>query len=252
MIGPELSLSKPSNYWTAARRPAACLALVVPLMVLYEIGLSWAAGGDAPNPLRAGADSWIRVLLGWVGLNDRWAAPLLLTLALAAWQAVDRRDWRIRGRWLLGMAVEGCLLGVALVGVSRVLDLGFDQAERGGMFLNVNTTGSSALWLGFLGAGIYEEALFRLALVPLIYAAARALYTPRIIAVTLAMTCSGMLFALAHHVGAPGETFTWFAFVFRWLAGVYFAAVFVIRGFGIAVAAHVAYDILVGGLGWHF
>ena len=52
--------------------------------------------------------------------------------------------------------------------------------------------------------------------------------------------------------GTPGEAFTWFAFIFRWLAGVYFAWVFVVRGFGVAVGAHTAYDILVGWLGWHF
>ena len=55
-----------------------------------------------------------------------------------------------------------------------------------------------------------------------------------------------------HHAGAPGEAFTWFAFIFRWMAGVYFSWVFVTRGFGIAVGTHAAYDILVGWLGWHF
>ena len=39
---------------------------------------------------------------------------------------------------------------------------------------------------------------------------------------------------------------------FRWLAGVYFAWVFVVRGFGVAVGTHTAYDILVGWLDWHF
>ena len=61
-----------------------------------------------------------------------------------------------------------------------------------------------------------------------------------------------LLFSLAHHAGTPGEAFTWFAFVFRWLAGVYFAWVFVVRGFGVAVGTHTAYDLLVGWLGWHF
>ena len=50
--------------------------------------------------------------------------------------------------------------------------------------------------------------------------------------------------------GDAGEAFTWFAFIFRWLAGVFFAWVFVVRGFGVAVGTHTAYDILVGWLGW--
>ena len=106
--------------------------------------------------------------------------------------------------------------------------------------------------IGFLGAGVYEEALFRLALVPCFFGALRLLQTPTVLASSLAVTASALLFSLAHHAGSPGEAFTWFAFIFRWLAGVYFAWVFVVRGFGVAVGTHSAYDMLVGWIGWHF
>src|SRR5262249_48747599 len=82
--------------------------------------------------------------------------------------------------------------------------------------------GPLALLLGFLGAGVYEEALFRLLLVPLFFATLRLLQAPAVLASTLAVTASALLFSLAHHAGMPGESFTWFAFIFRWLAGVYF------------------------------
>jgi membrane protease YdiL (CAAX protease family) len=112
--------------------------------------------------------------------------------------------------------------------------------------------GPLAALVGFLGAGVYEEALFRLVLIPVFFAALRALQTPQVIASSAAITASSLLFSLAHHAGTPGEAFTWFAFIFRWLAGVYFAWVFVVRGFGVAVGTHTAYDVLVGWLGWHF
>ena len=105
--------------------------------------------------------------------------------------------------------------------------------------------------IGYLGAGVYEEALFRLVLVPVLFGLLRLLQTPQVLASALAVTGSALLFSLAHHAGTPGEAFTWFAFVFRWMAGVFFAWVFVIRGFGIAVGTHTAYDILVGWVGWH-
>ncbi len=79
----------------------------------------------------------------------------------------------------------------------------------------------------------------------------RLLMVPSFFACTLAVTASSLLFSLAHHAGAPGEAFTWFAFIFRWLAGVFFAWVFVVRGFGVAVGTHTAYDMLVGWLDWH-
>jgi hypothetical protein len=93
--------------------------------------------------------------------------------------------------------------------------------------------------------------VFRLALIPLAYGVFRLFLTPKILAGTLAVTGSALAFSVAHHVGVPGEPFTWYAFFFRWVAGVYFAWVFVVRGFGVAVGTHAAYDILVGWLDWH-
>ena len=84
------------------------------------------------------------------------------------------------------------------------------------------------------------------------FAALRLLQTPAVLASALAVTAAGLLFSLRITPGVPGEAFTWFAFIFRWLAGVYFAWVFVVRGFGVAVGTHTAYDILVGWLDWHF
>jgi membrane protease YdiL (CAAX protease family) len=85
-----------------------------------------------------------------------------------------------------------------------------------------------------------------LMLVPTLFGLLRLLQMPQILASSWAVTASALLFALAHHAGSPPETFTWYAFIFRWMAGVFFAWVFVIRGFGIAVGTHTAYDLLVG------
>jgi hypothetical protein len=57
------------------------------------------------------------------------------------------------------------------------------------------------------------------------------------------------LFSLAHYVGPHGDEIRLASFIFRTLAGAFFAVLFVVRGFGIAVGAHAGYDILVGLLG---
>jgi hypothetical protein len=245
------------SYWSQTRRPLPCLIFVLPILVLYEAGVHWLAS-HGTEELRTGADAWMRLALGAIGLTDQWLLPLALVVALLAWQALDPREWRFAPSCLAGMAIESLVFAVALIGLSRLVDLGFTRLERPGGAA-VLAAGAAALrWadpaplVGYLGAGVYEEALFRLALIPLLFGAFRLLQMPAIPARTLAITASALLFSCAHHAGMPGETFTWFAFIFRWVAGVFFAWVFVVRGFGVAVGTHTTYDILVGWLGWHF
>jgi hypothetical protein len=228
---------------------------VAPLLLAYELGVAW-LGGPSAGALRTGADAWMRRGLASLGLTDHWLLPGVVVGVLLAWQGVSRRDWRFPPWSLLGMVGESLVLAVALVGLSRLVDLGFAFLERSGPpVLAAGASGSNpaaAPLIGFLGAGVYEEALFRLMLIPLFYGVLRVLKTPQVVASSAAVTASALLFSLAHHAGTPGEAFTWFAFIFRWLAGVYFAWVFLARGFGVAVGTHTAYDILVGWLGWHF
>ncbi len=236
------------SYWATTRRPLPCLVFVLPFLVAYEAGVIW-LGGPSADALRAGADAWVRQGLAAVGLTDRWLLPLALTSGLVTWQAIDRRDWRFPLSTLVGMAVESLVLAVALVGLSKVVDLGFSRLEGPGLLATPRH--AIAPVVGFLGVGLYEEALFRLALIPMLYQGLRALTIPSLFACTLAITASSLVFSLAHHAGAPGEAFTWFAFIFRWLAGVFFAWVFVVRGFGVAVGTHTAYDLLVDCVGFH-
>lgn len=244
----KVATERPS-YWSLTRRPIPCLAFIVPLLLIYELGVLW-LGGASSQALRTGADGWMRHVLARVGVTDQWFLPLSLVLILVAWQVVQRKDWRFPLSIPVGMALESLVLGVALVGVSRLVDVGFSFLEHSrGHTLAVPPV--SARLIGFLGAGVYEEALFRLILIPSLFALLRTLQAPTVVASTAAMTVSAFLFSVAHHAGTPGEAFTWFAFIFRWLAGIYFAWVFMARGIGIAVGTHTAYDMLVGWLGWH-
>jgi hypothetical protein len=240
---------RPGSYWSATRRPFPSLLLVAPLVIAYEWAVIW-LGGSTPGKLRTGADAWMRRVLASFGVDDRWLLPLLLIVILLGWQVVSYRDWRFSPGILAGMVVESLVWAVMLVGISRLIDAGFSYLERGETLAlaigpaRPNSFVSSLI--GYLGAGVYEETLFRLMLVPLFYWSLKLLLTPQIFATTLAVTGSALLFALAHHAGCPDEPFTWFAFIFRWMAGVFFAWVFILRGFGVAVGTHTIYDILVG------
>jgi membrane protease YdiL (CAAX protease family) len=98
----------------------------------------------------------------------------------------------------------------------------------------------------FVGAGIYEEVLFRLLLFSALAFLLRLAYLPSLLAVPLAAVGSAALFSGAHHVGPFGESYDPYVFLFRMVAGVYFALVFRLRGFGVAAGAHALYDVVVG------
>jgi hypothetical protein len=196
----------------------------------------------------------MRSALASVGVADHWLLPLVLVVILLSWQVVSFRDWRFSPGILAGMVVESFVWAVALLGISRMIDVAFSYLEQGRPLLLAIESGSGHRSLvgliGYIGAGVYEETLFRLILVPLFFSTLRLLQAPQVFASALAVTASALMFALAHHAGNPAEQFTWFAFVFRWMAGVFFAWIFVLRGFGIAVGTHTMYDILVGWIAW--
>lgn len=238
------------SYWDLTRRPMPSLFFVIPILLAYEIGVACIGGSD-PGALRTGIDGWFRQGLASVRLSDAWLPPAALIGILLVWQSADHRSWTVRPSTLLGMLLESLVLAIALIGISRLIDLGLDQIEHVDSLVMQAVPGSSgahsgARLLGFLGAGVYEEAIFRLLLIPALFGALRVLLVPEVLAGALAVTGSALVFSLAHHVGLPGEAFTWYAFVFRWFAGVYFAWAFVTRGFGVAVGTHVFYDCLVG------
>jgi membrane protease YdiL (CAAX protease family) len=54
---------------------------------------------------------------------------------------------------------------------------------------------------------------------------------------------SSLAFALYHYLG--NEAFSWRSLVFRTVAGVYFAGLFLLRGFGVTAFSHSCYDIFV-------
>jgi Type II CAAX prenyl endopeptidase Rce1-like len=244
---------RPCSYWEATRLPVPSLLFVAPLVTVYEVAILIAGSHGDPAAFRSGADAWMRRVLAAAGLSSPWFLPLLLVVILMGWQVARSRDWRFSPSILTGMIAESLAWAIALLGVGRMIDLGFSYLEQGrAPLLAVDPAAigpSLTAYIGYVGAGVYEETLFRLMLVPTFYATLRVLQMPQVLASSWAVTASALLFALAHHAGMPGEPFTWYAFIFRWMAGVFFAWVFVLRGFGIAVGTHTAYDILVGWMG---
>jgi membrane protease YdiL (CAAX protease family) len=97
-----------------------------------------------------------------------------------------------------------------------------------------------------LGAGLYEELLFRVVLVSALAIAARTLFGWRPRAAGIFATLAGAtLFSAAHYIGPFGDPLKLQSFVFRLLSGLAFSALYLQRGFGITAWTHALYDVMV-------
>jgi membrane protease YdiL (CAAX protease family) len=110
--------------------------------------------------------------------------------------------------------------------------------------------GVGSRWLEDLalcvGAGIYEELVFRLALISLlVIVGSDVLRFSEGATLVGAVLVAAFVFSLHHHPPFGSDPFDASRFVFRALAGVYLGAIFVYRGYGPAAGTHIAHNVLV-------
>lgn len=240
------ALGAPSSYWRASRSHRYSLVFALPLLVFYELLaaiLSYASGG-----VRNGADVLIKS--AFIAIAGPYG-PLLfgaVVIAVSIW--LIRRDIRVNGRDLTprifaGMAVES--LALALVFGTVVGSL---TARLLAPFAIVNDGPLQSMGWGTqlmvsLGAGIYEELLFRVVLVSaLAFVGQRLLKLRTVPAGVFAVVVGAFIFSAFHYIGPYGDPLEPGSFVFRMIGGLVFSAMFLVRGFGITAWTHALYDVL--------
>jgi membrane protease YdiL (CAAX protease family) len=228
------------RYLDSTAHPWPCLLFLLPLVAAYEGGVL--VLGEAQ---RNGADNWLHHALAALGLPFVWLPPLVLLLAfiLWSWRRRDDQPGDLVGV-LSGMAIESVTYALGLWALSRGLGV---LLERMGveMALPDDTAPALRQAVTFLGAGIYEEALFRLVLFAALAELLRRLDLGTGASTFLAALVSATLFSVAHHLGPYGQPYSNYLFLFRLAAGIYFALLFQLRGFGIAVGSHACYNVMI-------
>lgn len=235
------------DYVAASRASRYSLLFALPLLLLYE-GLSLALTGSAVEGVRNGADVLLKSL--FLALGGRhgltiFNAALFAVGAVLVWR--DRRAARapLEGRvfavMLAESAVYAALFGAVVGGLTAlVLDVP-RFLQIGGGALDVPTQ-----LVISLGAGIYEELLFRVLLTGgLLWGLRIGPGMGRAGAAAGAVLVSALVFSAFHYVGAYGDRFTVASFTFRAIAGVAFSVLYVTRGLGITAWTHALYDVLV-------
>ena len=220
------------QYHRGSRRPSVAFAFLLPLLAAYELGGFW-LGGDRRNA----AEQVLKDGSGLLGGAIPFLGYLVFLGVLIVAIQVFRRRVPIL-RWfpvlLLETAIVALLLGpvvghfVHWMGLERAAQA--DLPER--LLLSV-------------GAGVYEELLFRFILLAGCFSLLRRGFdfTARF-SMIVALTVSAGAFAAYHHIGPGAEPWSAVALGFRFGAGLILGGLFMTRGLAVAAYVHAEYDVL--------
>ena len=275
-----LNYSKDS-YLERTSRPVYALFFLLPFIVFYELG-TILINTDVLNETqtRVLAFVWLQRLLEYIGFSGKfaWAAPpLAVVIILTGLQITSKKKWWFGFKDLVPMSIECILLAVPLIVFSLLFNTSMagdsyarDSSVMGGQSQAVVYCSAAESTASFeseqpvetsrgklllanivtgIGAGIYEELVFRLLLICGLMIAFQDLAgLSHKHSIILSVAISSALFSAHHHIdlltGEPSSTFSLAAFIFRTFAGVYFAILFAIRGFGITSGTHAFYNII--------
>lgn len=225
------SVSSGSNVWTD-------LGLTLPIFLLYHLGVVFLPVRNAADPvtgeLKALANQSLPL---YASLTVAIGAAFVLLMSMIG-KAGALQLWRFGV-----VAVEG----VAYAMVMRIAGsyaLAAVPLSNGASGL-LATDAFPAVVMS-LGAGFYEEILFR---VGLFGSGAWIIKTmegwgPTGIAMIIGWAvCAALAFSGWHHIGPLADAFDMRVFVYRTVCGLVLTAIFAFRGFAPAVWTHVLYDV---------
>ena len=241
-----------ASYWVVSRQPLQMLVFLLPLIVAYEAGLLLLLTSSDGTITNKAHEALLH-------LFERFDVPArsgfligggVVVAVLLSWHLLLRSRWRVRWSALPLMLAESAVLAVPLLVLGMFLsNIAISDAAP----LAVATPAAPA-WeeLGLLqrlcvsiGAGLYEELLFRMVLIGVLHTLlADVIRATPSLASIIAVVISAAAFTW-YHV-QPGMPSSRMAIYF--LAGVYLGGVFLARGFGIVVWTHALYDVAVATL----
>jgi len=230
------SIQHDDTYLRETLKPLYSLVFILPMLVFFHWGTRYYRMGLL-------AEHGVRRVLSYFGGTAACLPPLAVVSILLGQHLFKRDRWDLRLRVLGGMTVESVLWVAPLIAVSHITTRVFLSATEA-----PSASCLDSILVG-MGGGIYEEFVFHLLAIGIIMLLfVDGLSLPKIPVAVFAVAATAVLFGLFHMHVPPFygvEMFSAKAFAFRIVAGLYLGAMFITRGFGIAVGTHVMWNIYV-------
>lgn len=235
-----------ASYLEESERPGVSLLLLLPFIAIYELYSAGVIGrGSSAAVPHITAFLLLEQFFAMLGAAGRHLPAIALVAMLLSAHVWRKDPWRVRPATFFGMLAEAILWALPLLLLGWVMARHLPLAD--GSVATGNNAG--ARWaILCVGAGVYEEMVFRLIGVSVLLLILKDLMRmPAAAAYAVVLMVTAAAFA-AYHYLSPGEDFRARTAIFRTVAGLYFGGLFVARGFAITSICHVTYDIVVVGI----
>jgi len=230
------------SYFKYSKNHITSFIFIFPLLFLYEL-ISFFIFKNETFVIRNSADSLLRDFFAFFYITNSiyYYSILFFIFILYAMKIIkdDFSSYIINVKYLFIMYFEGIILGLMLL-----------------FFLNNNILAYSInyydnIFLTFylcLGAGIWEEILFRFILINFLFFIFNKFVSYENIVYIISITLSGLIFSAFHYIGSGADFYTHHTFIVRFIGGVLLSLIYLYRGLGISCMTHFCYDLFLVSL----
>ena len=228
-----------SEYFRHSSTTYYSLIASLPLLLGYEILVTL-----TQSPfwgVRNAADVWIRTVMMAFDIRPQYIFFVMILIVIGMIPVIKVKGSAppLKGSIFLVMFLEALaysmVLGIVLHFMVRLVLL-----SAGGFAGNALQNIALSL-----GAGLFEEFFFRVLLLNVLFWGLKFILRTTLLTGLVAILTASLLFSLSHYIGNMADTFQWYSFIFRWMAGLLFTLLYFFRGFAITAYTHALYDIQV-------
>ena len=226
------------KYFNYSKSIITSFLFIFPLFIFYEL-IAFFKFSNSEFVIRNTADIIFRDIIRYFTDHLLLVQFLLIVLffTYCIYTSSEKKLYKFKIKYMPLMFIEGFLYGFILVFILNGLDV----------FTKISFLFYEDYILSFylcLGAGIWEEILFRFILLNFLLYIFSFILSNNLILLVLSILFSSIVFSLFHYIGSFGELFTFYSFVIRVLGGVYLSIIYYYRGLGIAMFTHFIYDFI--------
>ena len=228
------------SYWKVTKNIYYSMLFIFPMLFLYEM-MCWIQFAGKSAEIRNGADVFLRQLIMGFGKHSESIYGLLLIIVFFGIMFFNRnmvKKERLKFTFLLFMFAESLLWSLGFLILMSI-------SERITLSILERNIIPEQFYLA-IGAGIWEELLFRVGAIGLcLILLTKIIKYSEIFSALIAILFAAVLFSLFHYIGPFGDIFTYKSFYIRTWAGIFLGSLYLFRGLGITVYTHIFYDMAI-------